>query len=502
MEKQTVDTVIKNARIVTSDGIRTGGVAIDNEKIVSVAEDAYLPQARETIDARGKHLLPGLIDHHVHIGGMRSFETDLRSESKAAAMGGVTTLGVNGAKCMRMSRKLIERAAPEHMVSFKQVLPEALDIIESEALVDVSLSLAIQTDRQATEIPEYAEQYGISAYKFYVGLQSSVTPFMEKTRPRWGMPVRWDDGTDFIGFENVVKIGGLAMIHAENFQIVRILEERAKASGRKDLVAWHMRSPGWVEASDVVRYSHLARVTGATLFTVHLSSREALEEVEAARARGAKVVVETTPHHLIIDPEQPFPGPRARINPPIKDSQSREALWQGIKDGMVQCIGSDQVPGQVAEKIIDSDVWAGEQGFVSTQVILPLMVTEGYKRGISLEKIVEVCSTNVARYFGLYPRKGAIQIGSDADLVIADMDTSMVVNEKDPSWSDSSNFSIYQGRQLKGWPILTMLRGKIVMNDRQIVGPPRGKYVRQQLGANPKHNPSDHFAEEVNYAQP
>lgn len=378
------DTIIRNAKIVKAEGILHGGVAVEGEKIVAVAEEQYLPEGREAIDIGGKYLFPGLIDHHVHLGGRCSFADGIRAESKAAALGGVTTLGVNGAKCMKLSRDFIHETGPEHMVSFHKGLPEAIEIAGTESSVDVSLSVAIMTDEQAREIPEYADRYGISAYKFYVGLQSSVTPYMEKTRPKWGMPVRWDDGTDFIGFENVARIGGLAMIHAENFQIVRVLEERAKATGRKDLVAWAMRSPGWVEASDIARYAHLARVTGATLFVVHTSSKEGLEEIRAARSRGAKIVTETTPHHLIIDPEASFPGPRARINPPIKEAESREALWEGLRDGTVECVGSDHVPGTQVKQIFDDDVWRGEQGFVSTQVILPLMITEGYyKRGIS-----------------------------------------------------------------------------------------------------------------------
>ena len=483
MASRSADTIIKNAKVVKSEGILNGGVAVEGEKIVAVAEDQYLPEGREVIDLGGKYLFPGLIDHHIHLGGRCSFAAGVRAESKAAALGGVTTLGVNGAKCMKLSRNFIYETLPEHMVSFHKGLPEAIEIAGTDSMVDVSLSVAIMTDEQAREIPEYAERYGISAYKFYVGLQSSVTPYMERTRPKWGMPVRWDDGTDFIGFENVARIGGLAMIHAENFQIVRVLEERAKATGRKDLAAWAMRSPGWVEASDIARYAHLARVTGTTLFVVHASSKEGLEEIRAARSRGAKIVTETTPHHLIIDPEAPFPGPRARINPPIKEAESREALWRGGRDGTGECIGSDHVPGTQTEQIFDDDVWRGEQGFVSTQVIVPLMITEGYyKRGIPLERIAAACSTNTAKCFGLYPRKGAIEVGSDADLVVVDMEKKMVVEEKDPNWSDSSNYSIYQGRELQGWPILTMVRGRVVMKDRQLVGGPSGKYIPQRVG--------------------
>jgi len=185
----------------------------------------------------------------------------------------------------------------------------------------------------------------------------------------------------------------------------------------------------------------------------------------------------------LLKKEAPFPGPRARINPPIKEAESREALWRGGRDGTVEGIGSDHVPGTQTEQIFDDDVWRGEQGFVSTQVIVPLMITEGYyKRGIPLERIAAACSTNTAKCFGLYPRKGAIEVGSDADLVVVDMEKKMVVEEKDPNWSDSSNYSIYQGRELQGWPILTMVRGRVVMKDRQLVGGPSGKYIPQRVG--------------------
>lgn len=485
MQSSVVDTVIKNANVVTAGGTFAGGVAISGGKIVAVAADQLLPQAREVIDAGGKHLMPGVIDHHVHIGVFRSFADDLRTQSRAAAFGGVTTLGVNAAKCMRMSRTAKARTGPEDIVPFSKVLPEAIEIANTDSLVDVSLSLAIMSDEQAEEIPELAERFGVTAYKFYVGFQGPATPRIEDYRSEWGIPVHWDDGTDFIGFENIGKIGGLAMLHVENFQIIRVLEPRVVASGRKDLVAWSMRSPGWTHAIDVAKYAHMARVTGTTLYVVHMGSREGLDEIRAAKARGTRIICETTPHHLIVDPEASFPGPRARINPPVEQAQSRDALWEGIRDGTIECIGTDQVPGQQVENIVDDDVWKGHQGFESTQIMLPLMITEGYHaRGVPLEKLVALCSTNAAKYFGLYPRKGTIQVGSDADLIIVDVDTRRTVDEKDPTWSDSSNFSIYQGRELRGWPIMTMVRGTVVMKDRQIVGPPVGKYVPQRVGAN------------------
>lgn len=187
---------------------------------------------------------------------------------------------------------------------------------------------------------------------------------------------------------------------------------------------------------------------------------------------------------MIIDIHAPFPNVYARINTPIQDYEDREVLWEGIRDGTVECIGTDHIAAKKA-MFDENNVWGGtSHGIASMQLILPLMITEGYyKRGIPLERIVQICSYNNAKRFGIYPRKGTIEVGSDADLVVVDINRKKTVRVSD--WPMGfSDFCIYEDRELQGWPSLTMLRGKIVSKDGKILGSPTGKYIYQEMGAN------------------
>ena len=479
-----VDTMFKNGSLVTHEGIIRVGIAIDAGKIVAIGDERLMPEAKEVIDARGKYILPGLIDPHQHPGGQRGFLEDIRSESRLAALGGVTSV-LGTVKSPRISRTHKQFVQPEDVVSYKKVFAEAKEIVETEATVDIGFNFAIMSDEQASEIPEYAEEFGVTSYKFYVGYRIKAEYLLPRFNEFAGFPVTgWDDGTMLIAFENIAKIGGLALIHAENTQLVRVLHQRVVASGRKDLVAWYQRSPGWVEASHVVTYAHLAKVTGCTLYVVHTCSKEGLDEIRHAKSRGVKIISEVCPHYLIIDPEDPFPGVFAKINTPIQDTPSRNALWEGIKDGVVECVGTDQLPGLKKERFVEGDAWKSTAvGISSVHHLLPLMITEGYyKRGIPLETLVKICSFNNAKYFGLYPRKGAIQVGSDADLVVVDLEKTRVLRAEE--WPTACDWSIYEGRELRGWPILTMLRGRIIMKDGEIIGKPSGQYLYRQTMAN------------------
>ena len=489
MSAQTVprvDTLFKNAQIVMPDGIISGSVAVKGEKIAAVCDGELLSDedAREVIDVEGKHLFPGIIDPHTHPGSGKSFAEDIIAETQVAATGGVTTI-FGTIKCTRMDRNWKDIAEPEDVISYLDAFPVAKEIVDTESTIDMGFTFAIMSDEQSNEIPEVAKECGVTTYKFYVGYRSPIHYATPDFCAKIGLPLEWDDGTMLLGFEQIAKIGGLALIHAENQDLVRITHARAMASGR-DLAAWARHSPGWAEASHIATYAHLALVTDCTLYVVHTCSQAGLEEACAARDRGIKVVSEVLPHYLTIDVNDSFPGVLAIINTPIQHAEDQEALWQGIEDGVVECMGSDHVSGALKGDFDPNNIWARTPriGISSTQLILPLMISEGhYGRGIPLERLVEMCCYNNARRFGVYPRKGIIQEGSDADLVIVDVNLKKTVRVED--WPmQSSDFCIYEGRELTGWPTLTMLRGKVVAKDGKITAAGTGQYLYQELGAN------------------
>lgn len=467
----SVDTIIRNARIVSHDATLEGAIGIKDGKVEFVSTSPDLPPAATTIDAGGKHVIPGVIDPHTHPGVMQSFADDVRTETRAAAGGGVTTWFAT-IKSTKMDRSLKESHEAEDAISYLEACPVAIDIVESESLIDVGFNLAVMSDRDSKEIPEIAERFGVTSYKFYAGYRNA-SPFAKSI----GLPVAWDDGTLYLGFESIARIGGLAMLHAENADVNRVLTERIRATGRQDLAAWEERSPDYSEAFHISQYAHYALVLGCALYIVHTSSALGLEESNIWRARGARIVNETCPHYIILDKYADPPGKWAKINTPIRLKSDNDALWQGLAAGTVECIGSDHVPGPGFP-----DMWGpGHARMAQTEHILPLMLSEGVNGGrLTMEQLVAVTSYNTARRFGAFPRKGALLPGSDADLVIVDLDREETISTSNPmTWHSHAPATIWEGRRVRGYPVLTMLRGRVIVDEGRIVVDAGGEYVRR-----------------------
>jgi dihydropyrimidinase/dihydroorotase len=469
--QQPLDTLITNARIVSHDATLDGAIGVRDGKVEFVTSSRELPVATNTIDAGGKYVIPGVIDPHTHPGVMHSFADDIRQETRAAAAGGVTSWFAT-IKSTKMDRSLKDYHDPEDAISYLEACPVAIDIVERESTIDVGFNLAIMSDRDSLEIPEIAERYGVTSYKFYAGYRDA-SPFARSI----GLPVAWDDGTLFLGFESIARIGGLAMLHAENADVLRVLTSRLRSTGRQDLAAWEERSPDYAEAFHISQYAHFALVLGCTLYVVHTSSALGLEESNIWRARGASIVNETCPHYIILDKYSDPPGKWAKINTPIRTKSDNEALWRGLAAGTVQCTGSDHVPGPGFP-----DMWGpGHARMAQTEHILPLLLSEGVNKGrLTMEQLVAVTSYNTARTFGVYPQKGALLPGSDADLVVVDIDREETISTTNSmTWHSSAPATIWEGRRVKGYPVLTMLRGRVVVEGGRILEERGGTYLRR-----------------------
>ena len=471
-----VDAVIRNVQVVTPSGIlRDAGVAIDQGRIAAIGEEARLPPARKTIDGGGNHLLPGVIDPHTHPGPYRPFEDDVASETRSAAAGGVTTM-VGIVKSTRLGQPYKKYVDPEDVVSFAEVFPRARDIINDRAFVDMALTFAIVSDDHAREIPLYAEECGVTSFKFYLGYAKAT-----RWSSRIGLPTTWDDGTLFLGLEAVAKVGGVAPFHAENRQVVRILQERVKAAGKKDLAAWEEASPDFLEAVDILKVGFFAKHLGCHVYAVHLNSAMGLEMVKKVRAEGANMTAEVCTQYLTISKNDwPFPGAMAVNHPPIRDEANADALWAGLAAGDIQCVGTDHVPGFRDELVNEEDVWQSASGMTGSATLLPLLLSEGVNKGrLTIERVAQVTSENVAKALHLYPRKGAVQVGSDADLILVDLSEKRTVRGED--LHTASDFCVFEGRELTGWPVMTMLRGQVVMEKGDMVGEPSGQYLHRSL---------------------
>jgi dihydropyrimidinase len=450
------DTLVVNGQVIAPWGAQRVDLGISLGRIAAVLEPGSPAghTAARTIDAGGRHVLPGLVDPHTHF-GLAAGLADWETESRSAAAGGVTTV-------------LNFLMSGEPYDAEYQATREAADRLSH---VDYGLHLCPSTPTHLTEMPRYMGEYGITSYKYFTSFRGSEGHYL-------GIQGT-DDGYLFQYLRLVGRHpGAVACLHTENIEVVWQLRKELQAAGRDDLGAWDASRPDWVEADCVHRGILFARQTRAPLYIVHLSAALCLDEVCSARQRwpDVQVYVETCPHFLTHSSESKLePHTLGKINPPLRHPADVEALWAGLADGSVDTVGSDHSARRKEKKT--GTIWTSAAGFPGTGAILPVLLSEGYhRRGLPLERIVELTSYNPARIFGLHPRKGHLGVGADADLVVVDLERERVCDGR--TFQSHADYSLYDGWTLKGWPVLTMLRGEVIMEDRQVIGRPgAGRYL-------------------------
>jgi dihydroorotase-like cyclic amidohydrolase len=448
------DLVVANGRIVTPAGIVDGGCAVRDGKFIAVGADEELPPSDERIDARGRLVLPGLVDPHVHLGGAFPYEQNLVTECLSAAAGGVTTL-------------LQYRRSP---TTFFETFPGELATNTAKMALDTAFHFIISSLEQAEGIPQYAERWGVRSYKLYMGGYAPGNPI--------GL-VPVDDGVFVRAMELIRELGPYAycMVHAEVQGLYLFLAERAHRSGRLDLGAYAMSHPPFIEEEAVARVVRLGELTRCPVYIVHTTTGRGTDIAAAARRRGARVVVETCPHYLAltIDDERLLSqGPAiGKVTPPLRDALAQSGLWDAIARGDVDLIGTDHVPILKT----GATVWEERPGFAGLATALPVLVTFGLLRGrLTPERLAELTSLAPARTFGLAPRKGAIAVGADADAAIVDLDREALVG---PEMTHSRYTSAFEGLPLRGWPVLTLRRGEVVFEDGEVrLRPGSGQVLR------------------------
>lgn len=485
---QTVDLKITGGRIVTSAGVQEGvEIAVKDGRIAAMGSGPHMPAARKTINVKGKYVLPGLVDSEAHPGCYVPFDKDIKSETWEAAAIGVTTWGVHAPSTRLGAKPFQEYVQPEHVVPFSQVLDGAIDIINQHSAVDVFLTFMIETDAQAEEIPLYADKWGVTSHKLYL---QSMKPELDKywAGRRAGLGHGFDDGTVYQVMEQTAKIGrpGIVAVHPENWQIARVFEKRLIAAGRTDYGAWTDRSPDFCEAHHVHSYSFLAKVTGCPLYIQHATTPLTYETIFKARGEGLEIYAQTGPAWLYLTPENGW-----RINVPLRRREQVEKIWEALAGGVIDAVGSDHVISwdpPAREEMVHENIWKLRTGFTSrVGMLTPVMLSEGVNKGrISLERMVEVCCENPAKIFGLYPKKGALQVGADADLMVVDLEKEVTVDKR--HIFTRSGWSIVEGHTFTGWPVMTILRGRVVAEwpdeaeGPRLVGQPQGVYLPRVPG--------------------
>lgn len=430
------DLVIKGARVVTHDGEYRGGVAVEGERIVLTGSDEALPEARRTIDAQGRVLMPGVIDPHCHLGVNYPYDEDMRTETAAAARGGLTTVLL-----------YIRNLEPSYIPFYR----DRRAIGEEQSHVDFGFHFGIQREEHIHEIPRIYEETGVQSFKCYFGY--------EPDNPIGIVPAT--DGWVYAVMRAARELPhGVVSVHCENTAIASWIKDEVKATGRQDLGAYTESRPAFCEEETIARMIFLAELTGCPLYVVHTSVAAGPRLAAAARARGVDVTIETCPHYLTRTAYDEDLDMRAKISPPLRDQGEQDGLWEGILDGTVGSLGSDHVPFFPKE---GKDLWSEKPGIVSFPWELPLLLSKGHHdRGVPLPRLVALNAYGPARRFGLYPRKGAIRAEADADLVLVDLDEVRTVTH------DGKGTCIYEGWDLKGWPVLTVSRGRVIYEDGEV----------------------------------
>ncbi len=452
----TVNTIIRNCSIVTPTGVLRAGLAIDGGKIVAIARDQELPSAERIIDGKGNFVIPGLVDAHMHLEWPPGVDPvkNIRAETKGCASSGVTTI--------------IHLLAPSDNTLDKA--REFVEIYENNAFVDLALSARIYTREDIKQIPQLAE-YGIHGFKL-------LLPYKGPEAVWKGRVGGIDDGIVFLTLEEVGRLYRqgyevFTRVHCENIEIFFKLKEKYQELG-KEPSSWNEVRPRYCEEEAMRKCIYLASVTGSPLYIVHTTIKEGVDLIAEARRRGLNVTAETCVQYLTLNTNN-TDRVLSKANPPMREEEDNSKLWDAIRDGIISVVATDHAP---VPRELKKNLWDGIPGIPGAETFLPLMLSEGVNKGrISLQKMVEVCCYNPAKIFGLYPSKGSISVGSDADLVVVDLNKEDSVDEG--SLYSGSDFSPFAGWRLKGWPTLVMLRGQVVSEERKTtVEPGFGKYVK------------------------
>jgi dihydroorotase len=444
-----IDLIIRNGKIVTPQSIHEGDdIAVEKGKIFAIDRKGSFPEVKEVIDATGKYVLPGIIDVHVHFREPgATYKEDFETGTMAAAAGGVTTI--------------FDMPNNKPFISTVEAFKQKLEMIKKKAYVDYGLVAAIVSD-SIPEIPKLAEE-GVNVFKIFMGETVG------------GVPAP-DDGGILKAFKLVAETGLRVGVHAENNAIMDFFKAELQKAGRTDPLAHVEARPNIAEAETIQRAIILAAEAGCKLHIYHMSSKEGVQLVKEAKAKGIQVTAETGPHYLLLDCNyMKKVGSILKMNPPIRSHENGEALWHGLLNGIVEVIATDHSPHAPEEKIKEN-IWEAIPGFTGVETSVPLMLTQVNEGRLSLPAYVKLASENPARLFNLYPRKGAIQIGSDADLTIVDMVSEGILESA--KLHSKTKITPFDGWKVKGLPVYTIVRGKVVMKDGVIVGKPQGEYVQ------------------------
>ena len=460
------DTIITNGRVVTASDTYASDVAIGNGKILAIGQSLPPESASRIIDAAGKYVMPGGIDVHTHLdmpfGGTTSSD-DFETGTRAAAFGGTTTL--------------IDFAIQYKGQTLRTAFDTWMQKASAKAVCDYAFHCIITelADAQLDEMNALVRE-GVTSFKLFMAYPGV---FM------------LDDGSIFKALRTTAKNGGLVCMHAENGNAINVMVQQALAEGKKAPKYHALTRPTTAEAEATSRAIALAEMAGAPVYIVHLSCNDALEKVREARDRGLPVYAETCPQYLYLSIDNfdvpDFEGAKYVFTPPLREKWHQEKLWNGLKSDHLQVVSTDHCPFCFKEQkeLGRNDFTKIPNGGPGVEHRMSLIYSGGVAAGrFSVNRFVELVSTTPAKLFGLYPRKGTIAVGSDADLVIFDPNRKHTISAK--THHMRVDYSMFEGIQVMGMPVTVLSRGRVVVESDKFLGRAgTGEFVKRSTYSQP-----------------
>lgn len=445
-----VDMVIKNGKIFVDGRIVEATIAIDEGKIVAIKKDRNRFASDQKINASRNLIMPGPIDAHVHahIFGLL-YRDDFKTVTKAAAAGGTTTI--------------VDFVNPKNG-SLRKAFLKKKAAGEKKCLVDFGLHAYIISESNLAEIGELTK-LGALSFKHFMASPD-------------GVPAVNDDLL-LTSFRTIKKYGSVASVHAEDEDLCSKLKQKLIKMGRRDPLSHCSSRPPTTEIRAISKAIILATEVGVPLHVFHVSTGKGSALIGEAKKKGRSITAETCPHYLIFTRNDLKKlGPLLQVAPPLRSSKDKAELWRALRNGIIDFVTSDHYAPLFDEKKKGwENIWEVEAGIPGVETRVPLIFEEGFhKRGIPIKRIIEILSTSPAKIFGIYPKKGTIRLGSDADLAIIDLKRRFKI--KASKLHQRAGWTPFEGIKVRGIPIQTIVRGEMVMEEGEVIGKPGyGRFI-------------------------
>lgn len=491
LSQATYDLLIKNVRVVRpgAEGLQQADVAISGGKFAKIAPQIEAGQARELFDGGGLLAFPGLVDAHMHVGIYQPLEEDALTESRAAAMGGVTS----SLNYIRTGQYYLNMGGPH-----RDFMPEVLRRSEGRFWVDYAYHLAPITGEHITEMDSMLRDFGVSSFKIFM-FYGGYGLHGKSDSQRHFLMLNEGDSYDIAHFEFIMRAAQRMVkahpeaadaisvsLHCELADILNAYTSIVQKEGRlTGLRAYSAARPPHSEGLAIWIASYLAYETECpNINLLHLSSRKAVEAAWMMQTLFPHINFrrEVTIGHLLLDVDAPAKA-WAKVNPPIRPREDVEALWEALLEGQIDWVVSDHACCSAEHKTAHppdlDNIWVAKSGFGGTEYLLAGLISEGRRRGLSYNRMAELVSRNPARRYGLY-HKGDIAEGLDADLVLVDENRSFVVRAEESE--SGQGYTPFEGQELGATVLHTFLRGHLIYSKGEIQGPARGQYLRRPQG--------------------